>query len=67
MRNCYYYTAVTLWERFGQYVETFLAETDAKRVRGVYEDAITAVGLHVAQGSRIWNAFRYAVGLLPNY
>jgi hypothetical protein len=48
---------VAVWERYVRFAESFYGE-DLAAVRGVYEDALTSVGLHVAEGARVWNAYR---------
>jgi hypothetical protein len=49
--------AVALWERYARFAEEFYGE-DHAAVRTVYEDALTAVGLHVSEGARVWHAYR---------
>ncbi len=52
---------MALWEAYVQFAETHWytdGEEEVSRVRAIYEEALTAVGLHVSQGARLWAAYR---------
>eukprot|EP01102_Stenamoeba_stenopodia_P004257 TRINITY_DN14587_c0_g1_i1.p1 TRINITY_DN14587_c0_g1~~TRINITY_DN14587_c0_g1_i1.p1 ORF type:complete len:1011 (-),score=277.45 TRINITY_DN14587_c0_g1_i1:51-3083(-) len=60
------YISVKIWLQYGHVVETMFyksideeeEETTADQVRSMWENAISAVGSHVAEGDQIWKAFR---------
>ncbi|KAK6189074.1 hypothetical protein SNE40_005118 [Patella caerulea] len=53
------YQSVPLWLEFAQFSIGEMSSKDGMRkTRETFERAITAVGLHVSQGSTIWEAYR---------
>ncbi|KAK3597200.1 hypothetical protein CHS0354_003704 [Potamilus streckersoni] len=65
------YLSIPIWLEYVQYAIGGMGREDGiKRVRDVFEQALTAAGLHVAQGSSLWEAYRefenaILTGLLP--
>ena len=56
---CRYVAAMRVWLEFIQYSIGGMGESGGiEAVRGVCERAVTAVGLHVAEGALIWEAYR---------
>ena len=53
------YTSVELWLEFCQFSLAQLgAEGGLQKIRGVFEEAVVNVGVHVAKGSLIWETYR---------
>ncbi|KAH7959395.1 hypothetical protein HPB49_010803 [Dermacentor silvarum] len=53
------YLSVALWLEYAQFsIGLMNAEQGLERVRQVFERAVTAAGLHVSQGSLLWEAYR---------
>ncbi|XP_065663272.1 squamous cell carcinoma antigen recognized by T-cells 3 isoform X3 [Hydra vulgaris] len=63
------YTSVKLWHEYCQFVMNNIeSPSDIERARSVFERAITAVGLHVAEGSLIWDGYReFEMAILDSY
>ncbi|XP_077511193.1 RNA-binding protein 4F [Amblyomma americanum] len=53
------YLSVALWLEYAQFsIGLMNAKEGLDRVRRVFERAVTAAGLHVSQGSLLWEAYR---------
>ncbi|XP_077534992.1 spliceosome associated factor 3, U4/U6 recycling protein-like [Haemaphysalis longicornis] len=53
------YLSVALWLEYAQFsIGLMNAAEGLERVRRVFERAVTAAGLHVSQGSLLWEAYR---------
>ncbi|GIY77089.1 squamous cell carcinoma antigen recognized by T-cells 3 [Caerostris extrusa] len=55
------YPSVSIWSEYGSSPLALLeihSKCDLDRVREIFERAITSVGIHVVQGSLIWESFR---------
>lgn len=57
-----YYLAVSIWLEYVQFSIGTIGENwddeGLNNVRQTFERAVTAVGIHVAQGCLIWEAYR---------
>ncbi|KAL6048505.1 Splicing factor [Balamuthia mandrillaris] len=51
------YQSVKLWEEYGRYVAQ-LPDTNPERVRQVFEEGLTRVGLHIPLAHQLWKAYR---------
>eukprot|EP00727_Mastigamoeba_balamuthi_P006667 m51a1_g2620 putative squamous cell carcinoma antigen recognized by t-cells 3 (805) ;mRNA; r:532367-535508 len=51
------YVSAELWARYCSFLAT-TAGAPVERVRSAFEEALSVVGLHVAEGSLVWNAYR---------
>ncbi|KAL3858472.1 hypothetical protein ACJMK2_013061 [Sinanodonta woodiana] len=66
------YLSIPIWLEYVQYAIGGMGREDGiKRVRDVFEQALMAAGLHVTQGSSLWEAYRefenaILAGLLPD-
>ncbi|WJX21824.1 hypothetical protein P8452_11204 [Trifolium repens] len=63
-RGVFDYLSVSLWRDYLDFVQEFdptvhqCSPTGISKLRDIFESALTAAGLHVAQGSKIWEAYR---------
>ncbi|CAJ2649277.1 squamous cell carcinoma antigen recognized by T-cells 3-like [Trifolium pratense] len=63
-RGVFDYLSVSLWCDYLDFVQEFdpmvhqCSPTGISKSRDIFETALTAAGLHVAQGSKIWEAYR---------
>ncbi|XP_057427546.1 uncharacterized protein LOC130720866 [Lotus japonicus] len=70
-RGVFDYLSVSLWCDYINFVQEFdpmvrqCSPTGISKSRDLFESALTAAGLHVAQGSKIWEAYRqYELAIL---
>lgn len=54
------FLAVTLWLEFVQFAIGGVGKCDdgLKKIREIFDSAVTACGLHVTKGSLIWETYR---------
>ncbi|KRH06029.2 hypothetical protein GLYMA_16G000500v4 [Glycine max] len=63
-RGVFDYLSVSLWCDYINFVQEFdpmvrqCSPTGISKARDLFESALTAAGLHVAEGSKIWEAYR---------
>ncbi|WJX26121.1 hypothetical protein P8452_15092 [Trifolium repens] len=63
-RGVFDYLSVSLWRDYLDFVQEYdpmahqCSPTGISKLRDIFESALTAAGLHVAQGSKIWEAYR---------
>ncbi|RDX66600.1 Squamous cell carcinoma antigen recognized by T-cells 3, partial [Mucuna pruriens] len=63
-RGVFDYLSVSLWCDYINFVQEFdpmvhqRSPTGISKARDLFESALTAAGLHVAEGSKIWEAYR---------
>ncbi|KAK7328362.1 hypothetical protein VNO77_22467 [Canavalia gladiata] len=63
-RGVFDYLSVSLWCDYINFIQEFdpmvrqCSPTGISKARDLFESALTAAGLHVAEGSKIWEAYR---------
>ncbi|XP_057295311.1 squamous cell carcinoma antigen recognized by T-cells 3-like isoform X2 [Hydractinia symbiolongicarpus] len=63
------YASIKIWHEYCQYMMNNIeSPADIERARNVFESAITSVGLHVTEGSSIWDGYReFEIAILDSY
>lgn len=63
------YASIKVWHEYCQYMMNNIeSPSDIERARNVFERAIISVGLHVTEGSSIWDGYReFEIAILDSY